>query len=332
VKAIKAKKVSGKKMKYPILILCYNRIDLLKTCIENLISLGQTDLYVSIDGPRNGSDFQKQEVMLEYLAATSSELGHIEIITKPKNLGCKLGVISGIDWFLTLVDSGVILEDDCIPDAGFFEFLDNHESKVQANSKIGMITAHNPFKFTESEIPFVTRYSFVTGWYTTQKIWENIRSGMFSLDLPVRRNNRDSKQSISEMIFWWAAATRAKLGFYDTWDSCFSLQMWKRGYMCLVPPRNLISNIGFGPGATHTTDEAATIFIENFENLVVNQDNFDKLLKSSYFKISQEHAIRPLIRVGFEMLKIKWHEFVVNKLGSGQGEFPRKSNSGPTDG
>jgi hypothetical protein len=125
---------------------------------------------------------------------------------------------------------------------------------------------------------------------------------MFLLDQPVRRNNRNSTQTISEMIFWWSAATRAKLGFYDTWDSSFSLQMWKRGYKCLVPPQNLISNIGFGPNATHTTDETATIFIKDSEDQSITQDNFDIVLKNDYFKISRRHAIGPLFRVGFEIV------------------------------
>ena len=279
-------KVSGMNVKLPILVLSFNRPDLLKICIENLLSLGQNNLYVSIDGPRNDLDSQKQGEMLAYLATINSESTKIKIKTRPENLGCKLGVVSGIDWFFSTVHSGVVLEDDCIPDGTYFEFINKYSGELKKSCEIGMITAHNPYKRTDSGTPFVSRYSFITGWYTTQDIWGDVRSGMFSLDLPARSNNRNATQTISEMIFWWSAATRARLGFYDTWDSCFSLQMWKKGYKCLVPPQNLISNIGFGPSATHTTDENATIFIENFENQSINQNNFDSTLKSNYFRIS----------------------------------------------
>ena len=64
----------------------------------------------------------------------------------------------------------------------------------------------------------------------------------------------------------------------------------------------LISNIGFGPNATHTTDESATIFIEDSENQSITQNNFDSVLKDDYFKISRRHAIGPLFRVGFEIV------------------------------
>ena len=289
-------------MKLPILVLSFNRPDLLQICIENLISLGQNNLYVSIDGPRNSLDFQKQAAMLEFLSTINPKSTKIKIKTRPENLGCKLGVVSGIDWFFSNVTEGAILEDDCIPDGTYFEFLDKYAVELQRGYDIGMITAHNPYKQTQSSVPFVSRYSFITGWYTTRRIWEEVRSGIFLLDSPVRRNNRNTTQTISEMIFWWSAATRAKLGFYDTWDSSFSLQMWKKGYKCLVPPQNLISNIGFGPNATHTTDESATIFIEDSENQSITQNNFDSVLKDDYFKISRRHAIGPLFRVGFEIV------------------------------
>ena len=38
----------------------------------------------------------------------------------------------------------------------------------------------------------------------------------------------------------------------DTWDYQWMYAIWKHGGLSCMPRVNLISNIGFGPGATHT--------------------------------------------------------------------------------
>ena len=40
-----------------------------------------------------------------------------------KNLGCQVAVSNGISWFFEQVEFGIILEDDCIVDKEFFDFV-----------------------------------------------------------------------------------------------------------------------------------------------------------------------------------------------------------------
>ena len=39
----------------------------------------------------------------------------VQRLYQTDNLGCKRGVGTAIDWFLANEDSGIILEDDCLP-------------------------------------------------------------------------------------------------------------------------------------------------------------------------------------------------------------------------
>jgi len=289
-------------MNFPILILCFNRPQLLETLVEYLIGLGATNFYVSIDGPRLENDIEKQEEMLAYLGNLKERVNNLNVIHHYTNLGCKVGVLAGIDWFFEEVAEGIILEDDCIPEVAFFQFIQENEHRVSKESKIGMITAHNPLVASNHGQPTVSRYSLITGWFTKSEVWEQVRNNFFKIDFPLKRNFKGEPQSLSEMIFWWAAATRARIGTYDTWDSCFSIQMWKHGFGCLVPPKNMVLNIGFGKEATHTTDPNGSIFLSSEQTQNPPNIDFDKLLKTKYFRITPNHAFKPLIRVFFELI------------------------------
>ena len=42
----------------------------------------------------------------------------------------------------------------------------------------------------------------------------------------------------------------------DTWDYCWVASIWYAGGLTVTPNVNLVSNIGFGEGATHTVADS----------------------------------------------------------------------------
>jgi hypothetical protein len=44
-------------------------------------------------------------------------------------------------------------------------------------------------------------------------------------------------------------------GKIDTWDFLWTYTIWQKQGLTVLPNLNLVSNLGFGPGATHTIDE-----------------------------------------------------------------------------
>ena len=52
-----------------------------------------------------------------------------------KNLGCKKSVINAINWFFENEESGIILEEDCIPNESFFYFCAALLDKYKNNKK-----------------------------------------------------------------------------------------------------------------------------------------------------------------------------------------------------
>lgn len=282
----------------PVLVIAFNRPEHTRRLLQRLASQGVGRIYVSIDGPRNIVEIAKCEEVLA-VTKTFSDKMEIMVLHRNYNLGCGIGVTAALDWFFSHVDYGIILEDDCFPEDGFFEYFEDYFSKVNDYEAQGvsMASAHNPFQTYSRNV--VSNYYLIQGWGTTRKNWEQVRQGFFGLGLPRFSNDAAGKRSPSEGVYWWANATRARVGSVDTWDSMFCDRMWALGKKCLVPSINLIQNNGFGEAATHTKNPEGSILVD-LDSDVKGSMDFDDLLRNYYFKIRSRHAVTPFLRVAMD--------------------------------
>lgn len=279
----------------PVLVIAFNRPEHTRSLLQRLSSQGVEQVYVSIDGPRNMIEKAKCEEVLA-VTRTFSDKMKIAVLHRDHNLGCGLGVTAALDWFFSHVNFGVVLEDDCLPEGGFFQYFKDYFSKFEdyETQGVSMASAHNPFQTYRSDV--ISSYFLIQGWGTTRATWESVRLDFFRLGAPRFSNSAKEKRSLSEGVYWWANATRARVGSVDTWDSMFCDRMWALGKKCLIPSSNLIQNNGFGETATHTKDPSGSILIDLGADIKGSLD-FDCLLRRYYFKIRPRHAITPFLKV-----------------------------------
>ncbi len=305
----------------PVLILAFNRPKLVQELLSKLDKSKISKLYVSIDGPRNASDHEKSNEILNLVTNFSDKLP-VSIRRVQSNLGCRLGVISGLDWFFSQVPGGLILEDDCHPKNDLFNFIIEHKD-INHSKRMGMITAHNPY----NEIPlesYLSRFVFIHGWYMKSQIWSEIRKDLFSIHLPTIRLSRRRKAGISETIFWWSAYMRARIGIHDTWDSLFYQAFMINEYYCLVPKTNMIDNKGFGSEATHTFDSEYSIIMERGAEIAFNLNSSTKLdneISRTHFKIQPHHKYTPFVKVVIDFIKVRHFPNFEQQMQNSNSEF-----------
>ncbi len=148
----------------------------------------------------------------------------------------------------------------------------------------------------------------IWGWYSTSRVWSEIRRGYFNWNLPNLRRPGNRTISIPELFFWWASTTRVRLGIHDTWDSLFLERLWKCGYQGIVPSKQLVQNTGFRKDATHTYSENRLIPI-SIQTEEVNERNLDEMIKSQYFRIKVRHLLSSPIGVFLDLRKVKFKNF-----------------------
>ena len=54
--------------------------------------------------------------------------------------------------------------------------------------------------------------------------------------------------------YWTEIFDRCARGEIDTWDYQWTFACWAQQGLTCLPAKNLVTNIGFGPGATHTIE------------------------------------------------------------------------------
>jgi hypothetical protein len=288
----------------PVLVIGFNRPDKIVSLLERLYNLGVTNLFVSLDGPRNSLESLICDETLMKVKTFQSRF-NLSVIWRDYNLGCSLGVVSALDWFFQKNISGIVLEDDCYPEESMLPILKEKLELIGSiECNIGMITAHNPFITWPSNV--LSRYTLIQGWATTSEIWLQVRRDYFKITFPQLSARKRLGRSLAESIFWWANSNRARLGGVDTWDGIFADRMWRLGYRTYVPQQNLILNYGFDERATHTKNPTDSIHIHVEEK---DKVNFDELMKSRYFKIYPKHLLTAPLKVVSDVFKFNRRDY-----------------------
>ncbi|MCW2538347.1 MAG: hemolytic protein HlpA-like protein [Frankiales bacterium] len=173
---------------------------------------------------------------------------------QPSNLGCKRGVGAAIDWFLAHEESGIILEDDCLPNPDFFLFCAEMLDRYHDASEVMMVGGHNPlgtWDATEAGYVF-SRTAQIWGWATWRRASARYDAAMTRWGEPETRALVRSKMPLTEYRITSQRFDSVYEGRHDTWDYGWALAILINGGVSIIPARNLVANIGFGSEATHT--------------------------------------------------------------------------------
>jgi len=191
-----------------VLLIAFNRPQLLAALIERLRLVRPARVYLAIDGPRP-SRAGEAGLVNECRALVTAIDWPCEVFTlfRSTNLGCGLGVSSAISWFFTYEERGIILEDDILPDATFFKFCLELLERYQEDERVFSISGCNyvpKAMISRSGEYRFSRLPHVWGWATWRRSWECYEFDMrhWLKRLGVRGLWRGSGRSVPEMFYW----------------------------------------------------------------------------------------------------------------------------------
>jgi len=244
----------------PVLVLNFNRPDFTLAVIERLRESKPKKIYFAVDGPRieNKEDAFLVESVRE-LAKTIDWETELRTRFSEKNMGCKHGVKTAIDWVFEREETAIILEDDTLPDSSFLQFATELLKKYESEESIAMISGNNfgKYFFPISKSYGFSRYSHIWGWATWRRAWRDYR------EFPdiERFRNCDFPDSKSEKVFWERCFKGILDGSVDTWDYQWAYTNFILKRMSIVPKVNLVSNQGFRSDASHTKIQTKNAFL-----------------------------------------------------------------------
>lgn len=254
----------------PILLITFNRPAHTRRVLERILETEPQKLYVFQDGAREGNDNDVQKCAEVRLVI--EELWDNYMYSYPNdreqckpalhcnysdiNLGCGLGPATGINWFFSQVERGIVMEDDCLAHPDFFGYCEELLTKYQDDEQVQFINAalyHNLWHCNASY--GFSHYMVAGAWAAWRRSWQGYDLDLHSLNARKFRRQVYSLTGNRAEADWWyykvleIQRDKEKKSY---WDYQMLIHLFLNSALTIHPAVNLISNIGFDAEGTHT--------------------------------------------------------------------------------
>lgn len=246
------------KQQTPILFCVFNRPELTRAVFAAIRQARPQRLLLVADGPR--ADHPYDATLVEQTRQIVRDVDwdcQVQTNFSDTNMGCRQRMASGLDWAFSLEERLIVLEDDCLPGPAFFDYCQQMLDQFQTDPRVGMICGDQFLQQPECETDaYFSRYPFVWGWASWRRAWQHYDLKMTRWPSRAAENWLEEHTSDSaEAVYWEQIFQQQQRGQIDTWDYSWIFNCWDQEMLSVHPRENLVSNLGFGADATHTTDE-----------------------------------------------------------------------------
>ncbi len=245
----------------PVLLVFFARPDTFKEVFEAVKKARPSKLFLACDGPReNRPDDIEKVAACKKIAEDIDWECEVHTNYAETNMGCGMRPQTAISWAFSMVDRLVVLEDDCVPHAAFFPYMEEMLEKYKDDERISNVSGFNHFADWDcgNDSYFFAKVAPLAGaWGSWRRVWDNYDYFLSAID--------DSRlQMLIENDITHKRAKKGKLKtFVNTrkalldgknishWDYQFLFTKYSQSRFGIVPRVSLASNIGLGEGATH---------------------------------------------------------------------------------
>jgi hypothetical protein len=225
----------------------------------------ETEIRVFVDVPRVPNAAQSHSVqghaaLLKGLKEILPYYPQLRVTVRQENMGTQENLVSALDSIFEDCDFIAVLEDDCIPTRGFFDFMDFAESIFDSeNSHFAMATGSNHLFFPMNSLKhsaLSSSLSHVWGWGLTVKQWKPMRA--FIKSSPTADEIASLVNLVDRNLVYKVYKNHWKKLLENrwedlSWDLKLQFWLWHARLKCLTPGKNLIQNVGFDEVATNSS-------------------------------------------------------------------------------
>lgn len=239
----------------PVLFVIHRRPEETSRVFDAIARARPRRLFIAADGPATPGDREACDLTRRVVQRVdwACEVAHD---FSDRNLGLATRVTSAIDWVFASAESAIVLEDDCLPHDRFFTFCASVLERYRQDARVMHVSGECYRATRESDCSyFFSKYPLAWGWATWRRAWSLFDQSMSTW--PRFRHQPEARalfDSDDERRYW-----------LSTFDQVHGVAVRKRTswsyawyYACMTnglsihPAANLVSNVGYGPLATHT--------------------------------------------------------------------------------
>ena len=263
--------------KIPVLVTFFNRPIILEKLFAAIKNQENIELFFASDGARHEEDQKNVDQCWALVEKYFKKIDNSHKLIRPKNLGCKNAMIGNMDWFFDLNEYGIVLEDDCIPNADFFKVVGGALKEVSPDSNYISVSGSDylPANFNSNAGQFrESIFPQVWGWGSWSRKWKLYKPAISDRSIIVDSASEElygKDYFLDKKYFKSIFGMRFReidLGQIDTWDYSLIATAWRHGLKSLQVNGNLVVNSGFGQLATHTKNAAPDWVPRNYSKAV----------------------------------------------------------------
>ncbi len=279
--------------KLAITVIIFNRSDYLGKVFKSIKEYKPNKIFIVADGPRKGVITDQEECKITRLKV--EKLIDWECIVYRNyseiNLGCGSRIKSGLDWVFSIVESSIILEDDCVASFPFYGFCEEMIQKYKDDKRIMHISGNN---FTPEFNPdygnyFFSKYGHIWGWATWSRAWKLMDYEMkYWLTIKKRQTLR-SLFSLKEYQYFEKIFNTYYYDIQRPWGQRWFYSRMINNGLSIVPNNNLVSNVGIV--GTHSQSKNIAHYRETDSNFLVTLHPDFVIADSIYEKKHFAHFI-----------------------------------------
>ena len=303
----------------PILIICYNRSQYIREQVKQIKKVKPVKIFIACDGPKNEEDVVKvNNVRNLYLDLIDWDC-EIQTNFRDENLGCYKGVKGALEWFYSINERGIIIEDDIIPTTDFFFFMEVMLDYYKNDKNIFCVSGCN-LGYDSKDIIFGSKIMNMWGWATWSDRFSEVDFSISSWQYVQNKKLYLYKRLRSDLFdydhnwinYWIDIFNRAVNNEnFSTWDYQLIYNQLVKEKLAIFPGVNLIKNLGFEQDATHTTAENHVaknlpVYELNWPIEIPKEIKVDKNFYNKYLKELWAYYKRPNLKyyVGNYLKKI----------------------------
>lgn len=280
------------KFDIPILFIIFKRPEIAQKAFAQIKKVMPSKLYIACDGPRINVGDEKLlvEKTKSIILSMIDWPCEVKTLFQEENLGCAHGVYTAINWLYDNEESGIILEDDCVVQDSFFPFVSEMLEKYENDNRIGMIDGANYIDYDIKDSYCFSKYKSTNGWATWKRAWDKMDMNMAwrgtSSEHDIIKNTGFNSMDIK---YWKYRINLIDQNYVSAWDWQWYFTLASQNQLSIFPKVSLVTNIGFGEGATHTGGKIQKEYIASKElefplihpPYVLPNYNFDKAFYKS---------------------------------------------------
>ncbi len=243
-----------RKEKLPVALFCFKRPVLTAKIFSSICEYQPKALHIFLDAARPDVPGETQLVE-EVKAIFEGDNRTFPIVRHfaERNLGIQGSFHKGLLAMAQAHENFIVLEDDCLPNKDFFNFLEDGINYFDSNCSVGMVQGSNLNSFSRNMHArgYLSSRMKIWGWGT----W---RDRVVGFDPSAKPWLKEDANQILKRAGWNLFERKRFLGALEsidelgTWDYQWVYHLLRQDKYSLAPVGNFIVNLGFGEDSIHT--------------------------------------------------------------------------------